>query len=31
MLRQGQGQESDLAGLAEDVASYCRNALFRLP
>ena len=31
MVREGQGQEPDLGGLAEDVASYCRNALFRLP
>ena len=31
MLRLGQGQEPDLAGLADDVAHYCRNALFRLP
>jgi AcrR family transcriptional regulator len=28
MVREGQGQEPDLAGLAEDVAHYCRNALF---
>jgi AcrR family transcriptional regulator len=31
MLRQGQEAEPDPAGLAEDVAHYCRNALFRLP
>jgi AcrR family transcriptional regulator len=31
MWRQGQAQEPDMAGLADDIAHYCRNALFRLP